>query len=184
MNNLLLPARLAIRQALVLLCFFAGPVLAWGAPVQTNSTVKVGELFPDLAKYELEGESPASLKGKVVVVDFWASWCGPCQKTFPMMEELHHRYGKRGLVILAVNEDRSRAAMDEFIKEHPVTFAVVRDAKRKLAMEVNLPALPTSYLLDGTGRVRSIHPGARTAKNSKEFIKEIEALLEKNPKQP
>jgi peroxiredoxin len=100
------------------------------------------------------------------------------------MEELHQRFGKRGLVILAVNEDRSRAAKDEFIKEHPVTFAVVRDAKKKLAAEINVPALPTSYLLDRTGTVRSIHPGANTAKNSRIFIQEIEALLEQNSKQP
>ena len=119
-----------------------------------------------------------------VFVDFWASWCGPCERTFPLMEELHHRYGQRGLVILAVNEDRSRAAMDEFLKEHPVTFAVVRDTKRKLVAEINVPALPTSYLLDGSGKVQSIHPGARTAKNSKAFTKEIERLLEQNSKPP
>jgi len=181
MSNLLLRTRETMRPLLALLWLCAGLV---AAAAQTNSTVKVGEVFPDLAKYELEGQLPASLKGKVVVVDFWASWCGPCQKTFPLMEELHHRYGKRGLVILAVNEDKSRAAMEEFLKEHPVTFAVVRDAKRKLAAEIKVPALPTSYVLDGTGRVRSVQPGARTAKNSKEFIKEIEALLEQNSPKP
>ena len=184
MNNLLLRARRTIRLLLALWCACAGPAAAWGAPAPTNSTLKVGEVFPDLARFELAGEWPASLKGRIVVVDFWASWCGPCQKTFPLMEELHHRYGKRGLVILAVNEDKSRAAMEEFLKEHPVTFAVVRDAKRKLAAEINVPALPTSYVLDGTGRVHSVQPGARTAKNSKEFIKEIEALLEQNSPKP
>jgi len=151
---------------------------------ETNTTLKAGDLFPQLARFELEGELPASLKGRVVVVDFWASWCGPCRKTFPVMEELHHRYAKRGLVILAVNEDKSRTAMDEFLKENPVTFTVLRDAKRKLAAEVKVPALPTSYLLDSLGKVRSIQPGARTAKNSKAFIKEVEALLEENAGPP
>jgi thiol-disulfide isomerase/thioredoxin len=184
MNNLLLQARRRIRPLLGLLCACAAPAAAWSAPATTNATLKVGEVFPDLAKYELAGELPASLKGRIVVVDFWASWCGPCQKTFPFMEELHHRYGKRGLVILAVNEDKSRAAMDEFLKEHPVTFTVVRDAKRKLAAEIKVPALPTSYLLDGMGRVQSIQPGARTARNSKDFTKEIEALLEQNSPKP
>src|SRR5262245_37219632 len=151
---------------------------------ETNLTVRVGDVFPQLTKFELEGEVPASLKGKVVVVDFWASWCGPCRKTFPVMEELHHRYAKRGLVILAVNEDKSRPAMDEFLKENPVTFTVLRDAKRKLAAEVKVPALPTSYLLDSQGKVRSIQPGARTAKNSKELIKEVEGLIQENSGSP
>src|SRR5262245_47585770 len=150
----------------------------------TNSTLKVGDSFPQLSRFELEGELPASLKGRIVVVDFWASWCGPCRKTFPLMEQLHHRYAKRGLVILAVNEDKSRAAMEEFLKENPVTFTVLRDAKKKLAAEVKVPALPTSYLLDSQGKVRSIQPGARTAKNSKELIKEVEGLIQENSGSP
>jgi thiol-disulfide isomerase/thioredoxin len=182
MSNLL-QARRRMSPWQALLCLCAGLLAPREGLAQTN-TLKVGELFPDLARFELVGQVPASFKGKVVVVDFWASWCGPCQRTFPLMEELHHRYDKRGLVILAVNEDKSRTAMEEFLKEHPVTFAVVRDAKRKLAAEINVPALPTSYLIDGAGKVRSIQPGARTAKNSKAFIKEIESLLEENSKQP
>ena len=150
------------------------------AQTASNPSLKVGDLFPDLAKYELEGQLPAALKGKIVIIDFWASWCSPCQRTFPIMEQLHYRYGRRGLVIIAVNEDRSRAAKDEFIKEHPVTFAVVRDAKKKLAADINVPALPTSYVLDGTGRVRSIRPGDDIARNSKPLIKDIEDLLEQN----
>lgn len=173
----------AFRLLPALLCAVAVLLTPAPATAQTNS-LKVGDLFPDLAKYELDGQLPASLKGKIVVVDFWASWCGPCQRTFPLMEELHHRYSRRGLLILAVNEDKSRSAMDEFIKEHPVTFPVLRDSKRKLVAELNIPALPTSYLLDGTGRIRSIQPGARTAKNSKAFVKEIESLLDANEKKP
>jgi thiol-disulfide isomerase/thioredoxin len=157
------------------------PALGHGA---TNATLKVGELFPQLSRFELEGELPPSLKGRIIVVDFWASWCGPCRKTFPIMEELHHRYAKRGLVILAVNEDKSRAAMDEFLKENPVTFTVLRDAKRKLAAEVRPPVLPTSYLLDASGKVHSIQPGARTAKDSRALLKEVEALLEQNAPAP
>ena len=150
---------------------------------QTNSPVKVGDLFPDLAKYDLQGELPGSLKGKVVIVDFWASWCAPCRRTFPLMEELHHRFANRGLIIVAVNEDKSRAAMDEFLKQYPVTFTVLRDAKKRLAAEIQAP-LPSSYVLDRAGKVHSIQPGAVTASRSKDFIKEIAALLEQDFKQP
>src|SRR5436309_12086786 len=101
-----------------------------------ESELKVGDLFPDLSGFSLEGQLPKELRGKVVVVDFWASWCGPCRQTFPLMEELHHRFAKQGLVILAINEDKSRPAMDEFLKEYPVTFGVVRDARKRLATAV------------------------------------------------
>ena len=74
--------------------------------------------------------------------------------------------------------------MKEFLKESPVTFNVVRDAKKKLAAAVNVPALPTSYILDGNGRVLSIQSGDSIAQNRRKFIKEIEELLAKNAKKP
>src|SRR5262249_59923547 len=124
-----------------------------------DGTLKVGDTFPDLARLDLEGDLPPSLTARVVIVDFWASWCAPCKDTFPLLEELHHRFGKQGLVILGVNEDKNRTAMKEFLKDYPVTFSVVRDAKKKLAAQVNVPALPTSYILDGKGRVLWIESG-------------------------
>jgi thiol-disulfide isomerase/thioredoxin len=142
--------------------------------------VKVGDVFPALQESALEGEVPKDLKGKLVIVDFWASWCGPCRGTFPLMEELHRRLGKRGLVIVAVNEDKSRVAMTEFLKQHPVSFTVVRDAKKKLAARVNVAMLPASYILDGEGRVLAIRGGERTMGNRAEFIRLIEDLLEKH----
>ena len=77
---------------------------------------------------------------------------------------------------------KSKPAMEEFLKEYRVTFGVLRDAKRKLAAAINVPSLPTSYLIDGQGRVQSIQPGARTVANSKDFIRQIETLLEQNHK--
>ena len=98
------------------------------------------------------------------------------------MEDLHKRLGKRGLVIIAVNEDKSRVAMNEFLKRHPASFTVVRDAKKQLAAKVNVPLLPASYILDGKGRVLSIQLGERTVENRAAFIKLIEDLLEKHVK--
>ena len=97
-----------------------------------------------------------------------------------MMEELHRRLGKRGLVIIAVNEDKSRVAMTEFLKEHPVSFAIVRDAKKKLVARVNVALLPASYFLDGQGQVLSIQSGERTMENRAGFIKLVEDLLDKH----
>ena len=146
--------------------------------------LKVGDTFPDLAGFGLEGDLPATLKGRIVVVDFWASWCEPCRRTFPLMEELHHRFSKQGLLILAVNEDKSRAAMDAFLTQSPVTFRVVRDAKKRLAAEVHVPALPTSYILDGQGKVLALRSGESIVRDRRKFVKEIEDLLGKESKKP
>lgn len=142
--------------------------------------IKVGDQFPAFSDFALEGELPRELNGKLVIVDFWASWCGPCRGTFPLMEELHRRLGKRGLVIVAVNEDKSRVAMTEFLKQHPVSFAIVRDTKKKLAARVNVVEMPASYILDGNGKVLSIQSGERTMENRAAFIKLVEDLLEKH----
>lgn len=169
-------ARLS-RLAVMMLA--AAPLVASAA-----AGLKAGDAFPELSTFALEGDLPPIQKGQIVVVDFWASWCGPCKKTFPLLEELHHRFGKQGLVILAVNEDKSRAAMNEFLKDNPVTFSVVRDSKKQLAAAVNVPALPTSYVLNGEGKIHSIQSGASIARNRRQFIQEIEELLEKNSKKP
>lgn len=142
---------------------------------------KVGDALPDLAAQKLEGKLPDSLKGKVVLVDFWASWCVPCAESFPALEELHQRYKDRGLVILAVNTDEERAKMEKFLKKHPVTFAVVRDAGQKLVAQADVSTMPTSFLVDAEGKVRFIHAGFHGAKTRKQYAEEIESLLKTKP---
>ena len=83
-------------------------------------------------------------------------------------------------MFLAVNEDKNRKAMDEFLKDHPVTFPVVRDSKKRLAVRVNVPGLPTAYILDGTGKVLAIESGASIASNRKAFTRRIEELVNRN----
>jgi cytochrome c biogenesis protein CcmG/thiol:disulfide interchange protein DsbE len=128
------------------------------------AALKEGEAFPDLTKYNLEGALP-DLRGKVVIVDFFASWCGPCKESFPVLEELHQKYGAKGLVIGAVNVDKKKSDMEEFLKKHPVTFTVVRDGANKLVGEVKPPTMPSSFVLDKDDETR------------KKYLEDIEALL-------
>ena len=141
------------------------------------ASLKVGDTFPDLAKFKLEGKRPADLKGKVVLVDFWASWCAPCKKSFPALNELHQRYGNKGLVIIAVNVDEERSKMEAFLKTTPADFTVVRDAAQKLVEAVEVESMPTSFVLDANGRVKFIHVGYVGDETRKEYIREIEELL-------
>lgn len=144
---------------------------------QAADSLKVGDSFPDLAGFKLEGKLPDNLKGKVVLVDFWASWCGPCKQSFPVMEELHKRYAERGLLILAVNVDENRPAMEAFLKKAAPSFVVLRDLNQKLVEKMGVAAMPSSFLLDREGKVRFTHAGFRGTETRKKYEEEIESLL-------
>ena len=141
-----------------------------------QAALKVGDALPDLASFQLEGKIPASLKGKIVVVDFWASWCLPCAESFPVMDELQKKYGDR-LVVLAVNVDEQAAKMEKFLAKHPVTFTVVRDARQKLVAAVEPETMPTSFILDGEGKVKFLHKGFHGDETRKQYLSEIDSLL-------
>ncbi len=141
-----------------------------------HAALKVGDTLPDLVSYKLEGKLPDSLKGKIVVVDFWASWCLPCAESFPVMDELQKKYGDR-VVILAVNVDEKAAKMEKFLTKHPVTFTVVRDGSQKLVAAVEPETMPTSFILDGEGKVKFLHKGFHGDETRQQYISEIDSLL-------
>lgn len=118
-----------------------------------------------------------TLRGKVVLVDFWASWCGPCRKEMPVLEALHRKYGGDGLVVVGVNLDRSRKKMNNFLKASPVTFRVVPDPKLEVARRYEPPTMPSSYFIDKRGRLRYVHEGFREADTS-EIEARVKALLQ------
>ena len=139
--------------------------------------IKVGDTLPDLSAFGLEGKLPDALKGQVVLLDFWASWCGPCKESFPVMDDLHQKYGPKGLVVLAVNVDESAAAMNEFLKEHPVKFVIVHDAIKKLVGDANISSMPTSLIIGRDGKVVAIHKGFHGKETAAAYAAEIEKLL-------
>ena len=100
-----------------------------------------------------------SLRGNVVYVDFWASWCGPCQKSFPWMKSLHDRLGSKGLVIVAINLDKDRSAADDFLAKYPAPFQVAFDPSGKTAKAYKVWGMPTSYVVGPTGAILATHPG-------------------------
>lgn len=100
-----------------------------------------------------------SLKAKVVLVDFWASWCGPCRKSFPWMTSLQERYGKKGLAIVAINLDKDRSAAESFLVKYPASFAVAFDPAGKTAEAYKVTAMPSTYLVGSDGTILASHLG-------------------------
>jgi len=117
-----------------------------------------------------------TLHGKVVLLDFWASWCSPCLHSFPWMNELQRSHGDEGLVIVAVNLDQDRALADAFLRKVPAAFRVEYDAQGAVAREFGVQAMPTSFLIDRDGKVRLRHAGFKE-KQREEREAEIVKLL-------
>lgn len=118
-----------------------------------------GSLRPVLAQPALPGLDAASLQGRVVVLDFWASWCAPCKRSFPWWNEMQAKYGARGLQVVGVNVDRQRADADAFLARTPARFALAFDASGDTPKRYAVKAMPTSLLLAPDGRVLLRHEG-------------------------
>lgn len=142
------------------------------------AAAKAGDRLPDLSKMALEGPLP-DLKGKVVHLDFWASWCVPCKASFPILEELHKSYASKGYVLIGVSVDEDKDEMDRFLKQNKVTFPIVRDAKEKLAFSLRPPGMPTSIFAGPDGVIHSVHPKFEGDATRKTYVAIIEELLKK-----
>jgi thiol-disulfide isomerase/thioredoxin len=141
-----------------------------------RAQIKVGDPFPSLQSADLDGAKPDTA-GKVLLVDFWASWCTPCKASFPAYGRIYGDYSPRGLALVAVSVDKVAGDYAAFLKKMAPPFATARDVGQKLVRLVQVPAMPTSYLIGRDGRVRYIHEGFHSAGTEGELRKEIEELL-------
>ena len=117
-------------------------------------------------------------QGNVVIVDFWASWCVPCRRSFPWLNSMHDRYGENGLVIIGVNLDQELSAADQFLREFPAKFRIHYDVNKELAKSFGVEAMPTSYLLGPDGEIRTTHYGFKVKKQDEYEAAIVEALTE------
>jgi cytochrome c biogenesis protein CcmG/thiol:disulfide interchange protein DsbE len=131
-----------IRRSTRHLGLFVG--LLWGSLVQADARLDLN-----------------AFQGRVVYLDFWASWCGPCRQSFPWMEILKDTYGPQGLEIVAVNLDRDRADADKFLRQFHPSFDLRFDPKGDLAQLYDVQGMPSSVLIDRHGVTRFTHVGFR-----------------------
>lgn len=153
--------------SIVLTLFFCVPLC--------SAQWKSGDTVPNLNSFGLEGSVP-SLKGKVVYLDFWASWCVPCKVSFPILSKWQKQYGSADFVVLGVSVDEKASDMQAFLKRTQAAFATVRDSQHKLVAVAQGATMPTGFLIDRKGKIREVHNGFR-AKDEQPLQKQIEALL-------
>jgi len=115
-------------------------------------------------------------QGKVIYIDFWASWCKPCRKSFPWMNEMKAKYEQDGLVIIAINLDAEQSFADEFLAEVPANFDIIFDAEGRTARKLKIKGMPSSYLINRAGDWVSAHRGFNAEKQL-QFEQEIVSLL-------
>lgn len=112
----------------------------------------------DLARY----------RGKVVIVDFWASWCKPCRESIPWLNEMRSRYAETGLVVIGVNVDADHADAEKFLRDVPIRFDVVFDPAGDIAQRYKVAGMPTTMFFDRSGKLVQSRIGFRTARESDE----------------
>lgn len=149
------------------------------------STAYAGEMprgsFPDfslpLLNAKAETVDRGKLDGKITYVDFWASWCIPCRASFPWLDAMYRKYQARGFRVIAVNKDQEPAEIERFLKRYPVSFTLTTDPLDALAKNLRVTVMPTAFLIDRQGMVRSVHRGFRSEDAAK-LETEILSLLE------
>ena len=137
-----------------------------------------GRAAPDFALKSSTGENLrlSEYRGDVVMINFWATWCGPCRQEMPLLDELYTRYERVGFNLLGVNiDDDSRRAM-QMIEELGVNFPVLFDARKEVSKLYEVEAMPVTVLVDREGNVRHVHHGYKPGYEDK-YLDQIRSLL-------
>jgi thiol-disulfide isomerase/thioredoxin len=158
------------------------PVLVLTLSATAQAKLKKGDAFPLSSLPALQGKGAIDLskyKGKVVIVDFWASWCEPCKIELPYLNNLAKKYKGKDVVIVGVNLDEKPSDALGFLKAHPVQLPLAYDgAKKVLAEKAEIEVMPTSFIIDKKGMIAERHQAFREG-DSEKIEKEVAELLKK-----
>jgi peroxiredoxin len=120
--------------------------------------------------------SLAQYKGDVVMLNFWASWCGPCRQEMPLLESIYEKYSKLGFVLLGVNVEPDSNAANDWLKATPVSFPILYDKESKVSRLYDVEGMPSTVIIDRAGRVRVLHRGYKPG-DENEYLDSIRALV-------
>mgnify|MGYP001150329443 FL=1 len=155
-----------------------GALLASGLSSANTTTVNVGAEAPDFALRSAAGPNLrlSEHRGQVVMINFWATWCGPCRQEMPKLDEIFARYEPAGFTLLGVNIDEDSAQAQRLADELGVTFPLLFDDEQDVSRLYDVQAMPMTVMVDRSGTVRSVHYGYRPGMEQR-YLDEVRALL-------
>ena len=164
-----------MKKRMIALALVTASVAVAGAAF---AGVQKGQRAPEFSLPSLKGTTVTlgSMKGKVVLVDFWAQWCEPCKKELPQLDRLAKEYAAKGVVIVAVNIDKQRENAERMVKQLGVSLPVLLDPAGSVAGTYDLPKMPTSFVIDKKGIVRFVNEGFDGPKDVDRFKQELDEL--------
>lgn len=138
----------------------------------------IGQSAPDFALPNISGKNIRlkELRGQVVLINFWASWCGPCRQEMPLLDDMYKKYSKLGFVILGINVEQDSSKAKTYLHDVPVTFPILYDTKNSLSKLYDVNAMPTTVIVDRNGNVRYLHQGYKPG-YEETYKKEIKDLI-------
>ena len=157
---------------------FVAVCMSFLAAGSLASSDLIGQKAPDFALKSSTGENLrlSEYRGEVVMLNFWATWCGPCRQEMPLLDDLYNRYERVGFKLLGVNiDDNSQRAID-MMRELGVDFPILFDATKDVSKLYDVNAMPVTVILDREGNVRYVHKGYKPGYEEK-YLNEVRALL-------
>jgi len=140
--------------------------------------LELGQIAPDFTLKNLQGINLnlTEQRGEIIVINFWASWCGPCRKEMPVLQKLHDKYNNLGVSVWGVNVEQENQAGREFLKGLNLTFPIFFDQTNKISATYQVEAMPTTVIIDRNGKVRKVFRGFKVG-YEKKYAKAIKKLI-------
>jgi peroxiredoxin len=173
MNAIAHPLALLRAAGIALVC-----LLAAGEAVAAGANSVVGKPAIDFTLKTTTGKNLrlAELRGEVVLVNFWATWCGPCRQEMPLLEKLHQKYKDLGFVMLGINVEADTSGMEKYLKDVPVSFPILNDGTNSVAKMYGVDGMPNTVIIDRNGVVRHVHRGYKPGYEAK-YEQQIKQLV-------
>ena len=145
------------------------------------NNIHAGEISGKAPDFTLRSNTGANLKlseqrGDVVMINFWASWCGPCRQEMPLLNDIYKKYKKLGFTVWGVNIEPDSSSAKKLLKDIPVSFPILFDLQNNISKAYNVTAMPTTVLVDRNGNMRYLHKGYKPGYEN-EYRKQIKKLL-------